>query len=82
MAAVISKKSASYFDLAGFFETVFLKTSKYGFLYNYPGWDDNPSVGVNAYMFWDDLHPSGPMHQLIANDFIQSLKLAGLVPTP
>lgn len=80
MAKTISKKryGGLYFDVSDFFETVFSNFSEYGFLYNYPGWDNNPNVSANEYVFWDDAHPSGEMHQLIAGDFIQFLTQAGL----
>jgi hypothetical protein len=67
------------FDLNGFFDTFFLNFTKYGFLYNYPGWDNNPYVSANEYMFWDFAHPSGKMHQLIATDFINFLAQQGFV---
>ena len=78
MAMAVSKKPFSNFDLNGFFDTVFFNFASYGFLYNYPGWDDNPNVSANEYVFWDSAHPSGKMHQLIAGDFIQFLSHAGL----
>jgi GDSL-like Lipase/Acylhydrolase len=82
MAAAIPKKAQNlYFDLSGFFDSVFFNYAAYGFSYNYPGWDDNPEVSANEYLFWDNLHPSGLMHQLIADDFIQLLQLVGLVPS-
>jgi lysophospholipase L1-like esterase len=80
MAKAISKKryGGLYFDVSDFFETVFSNFTEYGFLYNYPGWDNNPNVSANEFVFWDDAHPSGEMHQLIASDFIQFLVQAGL----
>jgi hypothetical protein len=81
MAMAVSKKPFSDFDLNGFFDTVFFNFASYGFLYNYPGWDDNPNVSANEYVFWDSAHPSGRMHQLIANDFIAFLQQFGLVPS-
>ena len=81
MAEVISKKryGGLYFDVSDFFEKVFFNFTEYGFLYNYPGWDDNPNLSANEYVFWDDAHPSGMTHQLIADDFIQFLIQAGLL---
>jgi phospholipase/lecithinase/hemolysin len=65
------------FDFNAFFSTVFFNPSWFGFTYNNPGWNQNPTTGPNIYVFWDDLHPSGRMHQLIAGDFILSLYLEG-----
>ena len=81
MAEVISKKryGGLYFDVSDFFEKVFFNFTEYGFLYNYPGWNDNPNLSANEYVFWDDAHPSGMTHQLIADDFIQFLIQAGLL---
>jgi GDSL-like Lipase/Acylhydrolase len=80
MAEVIFKESPQvlYFDLSDFFDMVYFNYANYGFLYNYPGWDLNPDVGPNEYVFWDVVHPSGLMHQLIAGDFIQFLQQWGL----
>ena len=82
MATAIAAKTPKtiYFDVSGFFNEVFFNFTQYGFLYNYPGWDDNPNVAANEYVFWDDLHPSGQVHQLIADDFIQFLTQLYLVP--
>jgi lysophospholipase L1-like esterase len=81
MATAIAEKSpqALYFDLSGFFDTVFFNFTEYGFLYNYPGWDANPNVSANEYMFWDNLHPSGLMQRLTADDFIAFLTQLDLV---
>ncbi|MFY9989172.1 MAG: hypothetical protein WAK31_30740 [Chthoniobacterales bacterium] len=81
MAKAISKKryGGLYFYVSDFFETVFFNFTEYGFLYNYPGWDNNPNLSANEYVFWDDAHPSGSTHQLIAGDFIQFLIQAGLL---
>jgi lysophospholipase L1-like esterase len=81
METAIAKETpqALYFDLSDYFAAVYFNYSQYGFLYNYPGWDDNPNLNANSYMFWDSLHPSGKMHQLIADDFIQFLNQFGLV---
>jgi phospholipase/lecithinase/hemolysin len=79
MAMAVSKKPVLNFDLNGFFDTVFFNSASYGFLYNYSGWDDNPNVSANEYVFWDSAHPSGQMHQLIAGDFTQFLNQAGLL---
>jgi lysophospholipase L1-like esterase len=67
-----------YFSVSDFFDAVFLNFSANGFLYNYPGWNNNPNVSANEYVFWDSAHPSGKMHQLIASDFIKFLTLVGL----
>jgi hypothetical protein len=75
MEAAIPKHSGTlFYDLSGFFAQVFFNYTQYGFLYNYPAWADNPNISANEYMFWDSLHPTGLMHQLIADDFIQFLQ--------
>ena len=81
MATAIAARlpQALYFDLSGFFNSVFFNYAQYGFLYNYPAWNENPNVGAREYVFWDDVHPSGQTHQLIANDFIQFMTQLGLV---
>jgi lysophospholipase L1-like esterase len=80
MADANPKKASGilFYDLSDFFSRVFFNYTQYGFLYNYPGWDNNPNISANEYVFWDSLHPSGEMHQLIANDFIQFLQQFGL----
>jgi len=80
MAAAIPLLKASpilFFDLNDFFAMVFFNYSQYGFLYNYPAWGGNPNTSANEYVFWDGLHPSGKMHQLIANDFMQFISQLG-----
>jgi hypothetical protein len=79
MTTAISKETLGirFFNLSGFFDAVFFNYTEYGFLYNYPGWDENPSIGANEYVFWDSYHPSGLMHQLIADDFIEFLQPLG-----
>lgn len=75
MEKAIPKKALTlFYDLSDFFSLVFFNYTQYGFLYNYPGWDENPNVSANEYVFWDSLHPSGQTHQLIADDFIQFLQ--------
>ncbi len=61
MATAIAARlpQALYFDLSGFFNSVFFNYAQYGFLYNYPAWNENPNVGAREYVFWDDVHPSG-----------------------
>jgi hypothetical protein len=78
IATAVSQKPFQNYDLNGFFDTVFVNFASYGFLYNYPGWDGNPNVSANEYVFWNITHPSGKTHQLIAGDFIQFLSQAGL----
>lgn len=84
MGTAIARETpqALYFDLSDYFAAVYFNYSQYGFLYNYPGWDDNPNVNANSYMFWDSVHPSGKMHQLIADDFMQFLNQFGLATEP
>jgi phospholipase/lecithinase/hemolysin len=81
MGVEIAKNApqALYFDVSDYFATAFFNYIQYGFLYNYPGWDDNPNFDANEYVFYDIAHPSGKMHQLIADYFIQFLNQAGLV---
>jgi hypothetical protein len=83
MAEAMIKEAPAvlYFDLSGFFDMVFINFAGYGFLYNYPGWDLNPSVSANEYVFYDVAHPSGLMHQLIAENFLEFLQQAGLAPS-
>jgi lysophospholipase L1-like esterase len=80
MAAAIPKKGQPimFYDLNDFFTTVYFDFSQYGFLYNYPAWGGNPNTSANEYVFWDSLHPTGKMHQLIANDFMGFLGQLGL----
>jgi lysophospholipase L1-like esterase len=80
-ATTFKKQNGFYFDVSDFFAWVFFNYANYGFLYNYPGWDENPSVSADEYMFFDTLHPSGRMHQLIAADFLQFLQDTGLEPS-
>jgi GDSL-like Lipase/Acylhydrolase len=84
MASAISNKKPQirFFELRGFFDLVFFNYTEFGFLYNYPGWNGNPNISANEYMFWDSFHPSGLMHQLIADDFIAFLQQMGLSVKP
>jgi phospholipase/lecithinase/hemolysin len=45
---------------------------------NYPGWLGTSSRDPNEYMFWDPVHPSGLMHQHIAQRFLEFLRARGL----
>jgi lysophospholipase L1-like esterase len=67
------------FDLKPVFEDVFADPAKYGFKFNYPGWRGSNSTQPNDYLFWDELHPSGAMHQYVAGRFLEFLRSKGLV---
>jgi lysophospholipase L1-like esterase len=65
------------FDLKPIFRDVFSHPKQYGFRFNHPGWLGSGSANPNEYMFQDLAHPSGSMHRLIAERFLEFLQVNG-----
>ena len=66
------------FDLKSVFQEVFSDPTHYGFKVNYPCWLGTGAADPNEYMFYDAFHPSGSMHKLIAQRFVEFLRAKGL----
>jgi hypothetical protein len=66
------------FDLKSVFQDVFSDPTHYGFKVNYPCWQGTGAADPNEYMFYDGFHPSGSMHKLIAQRFVEFLRAKGL----